>query len=311
MSKDKVQRCTKCGVEKKLSNFYMTDSVAFKNTRRVPICKDCLKSLIETTDAESVFRMIDKPYIASLWKSCLLEYDSLATALINYMRQINSLPQYKHMTFAHSAYDADLSDIDKEMEQKEIKIERTTNYDINKLREKWGYQFKDEDLIGFESLYRELESNYLLQTAQHVEYLKLACIANYNAKRFLAEGDTKQAKDYLDMFDKIAKGGNLAPSQLSKADLQGGLNTFGELVKRVEQELDIIPILPRFMKEPKDDVDLTIYYYVSYIQHLLGQPLGKYEDIYKFIEQRKLDYELHTLDDIDGDIESGVKNDIL
>lgn len=294
MSKNEAQRCTKCGVEKKLREFYASDSLVYKNTGRVPICKICLRKMVkDNVSIEDVCRMIDKPYIASLWRSSFVDADiDPVKAFSNYMRQINSLPQYKSMTYEHTSYDAGSNEDGDLTTVEEVKENiNPNNYNMEYLKSKWGYEFSAKELVGFEDLYNELQSNYLLKTAQHIEYLKLACISNYKAKVALAENDVKGAKDYLDMFDKIAKSGNLTPAQLSKSDLQGGLNTFGEMVKKVEEEVDIIPILPVFKRQPKDDVDLTIYYYVTYIQHLLDRPLCKYEDLYKFLDERKKDYE--------------------
>lgn len=308
MSKEKIQQCTKCGTEKKLRDFYASDSPAYKNTGRVPICKACLRNMVkDNVGIADICRMIDKPYIASLWRSSFVDADiDPVRAFVNYIRQINSLPQYRSMTYEHTSYDAgDDYDNDSFADTAEVEEDiNPHNYNMERLKSKWGNEFSAKELVGFEELYNELQSNYMLRTAQHVEYLKLACISNYKAKVALAANQIKEAKDYLDMFDKIAKSGNLTPAQLSKSDMQGGLNTFGEMVKKVEEETDIIPILPEFRSQPKDDVDLTIFYYVNYMQHLLDRPICTYEDLYKFLEVRKQDYEQRAIE-----LESGAEDD--
>src|SRR5690606_34225780 len=105
------------------------------------------------------------------------------------------------------------------------------------------------------------------------------------------KGDVKDAKDWGALAQKAAQDAKINPSQLSKSDLTDGLDTFGQLVRTVEQAVDIIPILPVFKERPQDKVDFTLLCYINYVRDLKGLPLVEYEEIYKFYEQRKKDYE--------------------
>ena len=72
--------------------------------------------------------------------------------------------------------------------------------------------------------------------------------------------------------------------------MQGGLNSFSELLMAVEQTVDVIPILPRFKFRPNDAIDFNIWCIINYLRDLEGKPLCSYEDIYKFYDQRKAEY---------------------
>ena len=83
--------------------------------------------------------------------------------------------------------------------------------------------------------------------------------------------------------------------------MTGGLNTVGELVRAVEQVEDIIPILPKFKSRPQDKVDFAIWCYINYARDLEGKPLVDYEDVYRFYEERKKEYEKEFGSLEDGD----------
>lgn len=77
---------------------------------------------------------------------------------------------------------------------------------------------------------------------------------------------------------------------MTQADLQGGINSFSEIFKAVEQAVDIIPILPRFKFRPNDALDFNIWCYINYARDLQGLPLCTYEEVYKFYDKRKEEY---------------------
>ena len=92
---------------------------------------------------------------------------------------------------------------------------------------------------------------------------------------------------------KQAERAKINPNQFSKADLQGGLTTIGEIAQAVEQNVDIIPVLPQFKFRPNDAVDFCIW---NYIRDLEGKPLVEYKDVYKFYDKMREDYITSTGD---------------
>jgi hypothetical protein len=136
-----------------------------------------------------------------------------------------------------------------------------------------------------------LKNNYQEKTAMHTE--ALLTYIRYRVKEEIstAKNDMKSAKEWGQLAQKAAQDAKINPSQLSKSDLSDGLDTFGQLVRTVEQAVDIIPILPKFKEKPQDKPDFTLWCYVNYVRDLKGLPLVPYQDIYKFYDQRKKDYE--------------------
>ena len=98
------------------------------------------------------------------------------------------------------------------------------------------------------------------------------------------------AKIWGDLAMKQAERAKINPNQFSKADLQGGISTISEIAQTVEQNVDIIPILPQFLWRPNDAVDFCIWNYINYARDLEGKPLVEYKDVYKFYDKMKEDY---------------------
>lgn len=291
------KKCPSCQLPRSLSAFYTSHS-SLHGDGKIPYCKTCLLS-VPTSDIKAVrdlLRQIDKPWVASIWRS--ISTDGKGKELGRYLRIINSLPQYTG--WGGSQIVEDIADVAVQEAikaptgKKKSKAKKTGEYNLDHLRKFWGNMWLEEDLIAFQDFYDSFTKNYNLVTSQHIEFAKMATMNNVRARKALSEGDVANAQKYTDMFDKMTKAGNIQPQQLSKADIQGGLNTFGELVKQTEQAKDIIPILPVFRKKPQDSVDFTIWCYVNYIQRLLNIPESPYEELYQYIDQRTKDYEAST-----------------
>lgn len=103
-------------------------------------------------------------------------------------------------------------------------------------------------------------------------------------------GNSKEAQDWMNMYLKAMEAGKLTPAKLTNSDL-GGMDSFGELARMVEQAQDIVPILPKFKEKPQDKPDFTIWCYLNYIRHMMDLPMCEYEDIWKFYEERRKDFE--------------------
>jgi hypothetical protein len=179
---------------------------------------------------------------------------------------------------------------------------KNNNMDINDLKIKWGMDYKDEDLIKFELKYKELRKNYEIKTASHDEFLKHACVASVKATQCIAKDDPDGTKTWMSIFKDMTNAGKLQPSQMSKADLSGGLNNFGEFWKSLEDAKNVIEILPEFKKQPRDDADFVLYCNIQYMRRVLGLPDIKYDEIWKFYEELAEQFNIEDLD-MDLDIE--------
>ncbi len=170
------------------------------------------------------------------------------------------------------------------------------NYDLNSLKEKYGYGYPNEEYYLFENKYQQLESSFQLLTTMHEEYFKEYCINKVKETLAKAKGNFKEAKEWANMVKDVAEAGKLKPSQMSKADLSAGLDGFGQLARAVEEKVEVLSLLPKFTQQPKDKVDVVLWLYINYIRDLKGLPEVEYKEIWKFYEKRKDDYEKQELD---------------
>ena len=138
--------------------------------------------------------------------------------------------------------------------------------------------------------YEKLKFNYSLQTNLHQEALATYVRFKVKEEDATAKGNVDEAKKWYDAAQNAASNGKLTPRQLSESDLQGGISSFSEIFKAVEQAIDVIPILPRFKYRPNDALDFNIWCYINYARDLQGLPQCSYEDIYKFYDKKKQEY---------------------
>lgn len=292
MSKDNDYKiCIDCKKKLKLSNFYNSNDPL--SDGKAPICKPCIKKIINYDDIKtiySVLRSMNMPFIYNLWDDQNKKGGNIFGL---YVRLINSLPNYKGLTWEDSTF----CDSEDQAEHGSKNMNSSTDEEHSNLINKWGEGYSSEEYRAFERKYGMLKNNYQEKTAMHTE--ALLTYIRYRVKEELAtaKGDSKSAKDWGALAKDAATAAKINPSQLSQSDLSDGLDNFGQLVRSVEQAVDIIPILPQFKERPNDKVDFTIWCYVNYIRDLKGLPLASYEEIYSFYEARKKEYEQSSVDE--------------
>ncbi len=326
----KKKICSSCGRELPLSTgFYSSKSPLFAVDKKINICKECfiLNALnnetgeIDEAKFKNLLRKTDFPFYRDNLQSATNQYvkehgyvsedevkyhgDDIVKL---YMKNVNSLRQLSEKSFEDSEKDGFI--------QKRSRILKNANEDIRMLsnenkvikKEKKHYSESDDfeitddiiQLFGdgytkneyrkmFEK-YEKLKINYTLQTNIHQE--ALATYVRFKVKEEIAtaEGNVDAARKWYDSAQNAAEKAKLTPKQLTKADLDSGINSISELTKALEQAVDVIKILPRFKYRPNDAPDFNIWCYVNYERKLNDQPEATYEDVYAFYDKRKQDY---------------------
>lgn len=278
-------KCTKCERTLSTINFYSSKSPMFP-TKKIPICKECIKDMIDYDDIDTVYsilRLMDLPFIQEIWRECEINKNDTFGC---YLRRI-SLPSFKGLKWKNSIFSGN----EVTFEDGIIKNKPLLSLkEKQRLIDKWGLGYDDNELYSFEKKYVMLKDNYPEKTAMHTE--ALFTYIRYRVKEELAtaQGDAVNATKWGSLADKAAQNAKINPSQLSNADLSGGLNGFGELVRAVEGAKDIIPILPKFKKKASDDVDFTLLCYINYVRRLKNLPDATYEEVWDFYEKRRQEY---------------------
>ena len=325
----KKKICSSCGRELPLSTgFYSSKSQLFAVDGKINICKECFISNalneetgeIDELKFKNLLRRTDFPYYRDNLQSATLQYakehgyvseDDVkyhgADIIKLYMKNVNSLRQLSTKSFEDSEKDGFI--------QKRSTVLKDVNADIKMLNESnipkkekkhksdiGDFEITDEiiELFGdgytateYKKMYEKYEKlklNYTLQTNLHQEALATYVRFKVKEEEATAEGNVDEAKKWYDAAQNAASNGKLTPKQLTKADLDSGINSVSELTKALEQAVDVIKILPRFKYRPNDAPDFNIWCYVDYERKLNDQPPVSYEDVYSFYDKRKQDY---------------------
>lgn len=291
-----------CGQSKLKSEFYKSHEVG-NGTGVIPICKKCIKRAVALPDGtyntdklKEILRNtnVNKPFLSSIWEKALLNpkpdkvgayFSNIGFNAMSHMKwedsDVDCLPSKSNGNFISTT--AQIQYETEEVEGGTFVIKKWM-YDL------FGDGFTPEEYRAMEKKYNFLKENYTESTNMHTE--ALVTYVKYKVKEDLAisEGKMGEAKTWSDLASKAATNAKINPSQMSKADLMGGINTISEISQAVEEAVDIIPILPRFKYRPNDAVDFAIWCYVNYIRDLQGKPLCEYSDVYQFYDDRKNAY---------------------
>lgn len=82
-----------------------------------------------------------------------------------------------------------------------------TDEDRTYLRLKWGKTYKPEEWVRLEQLYNEMMESYDIQSAGHIDTLKLVCKTSLKANQLLDIGDVEGAQKMIKMYDGLMKSG--------------------------------------------------------------------------------------------------------
>ena len=325
----KKKICSACGRELPLSTgFYSSKSPMFAVDGKINICKECFISNalneetgeIDELKFKNLLRRTDFPYYRDNLQSATLQYakehgyvseDDVkyhgADIIKLYMKNVNSLRQLSTKSFEDSEKDGFIqkrSTVLKDVNA-DIKMLNESNIPVKEKKHKsdiGDFEITDEiiELFGdgyttteYKKMYEKYEKlklNYTLQTNLHQEALATYVRFKVKEEEATAEGNVDEAKKWYDAAQNAASNGKLTPKQLTKADLDSGINSVSELTKALEQAVDVIKILPRFKYRPNDAPDFNIWCYVDYERKLNDQPPVSYEDVYSFYDKRKQDY---------------------
>lgn len=149
------------------------------------------------------------------------------------------------------------------------------------------------DTLEYKKMYKKYEKlklNYTLQTNLHQEALATYVRFKVKEEDATAKGNVDEAKKWYDAAQNAAEKAKLTPKQLTKADLDSGVNSVSELTKAVEQAVDVIKIMPQFKYRPNDAPDFNIWCYVDYERKLNDQPPVSYEEVYSFYDKKREEY---------------------
>lgn len=308
------KECSICRKVKKLSNFYLASNPATSSDgKTVNVCKKCVKDAILNDDGslnidkfKENLMLMDKPYVPEALDSAIKETNTAIKSgkgrkdvVGNYMKNIASLPQYSKLSFMQSMQilDGGILNNSSSVSAKDFKrneevyVRQIDDFVVtDDLLEIFGEGYTKTDYRLMKKKYDKMKFSYSGTTNLHEEALATYVRFKVKEEQATVAGNVGEADKWNKAAQDAADKAKLSPKQLTQADLQGGLNSVGEIAKAVEQSVDIIQILPRFRWSPNDAPDFIIWCYINYCRKLQGLPCVEYKEVYAFYDKKKEEY---------------------
>ena len=145
-----------------------------------------------------------------------------------------------------------------------------TDEDRTYLLLKWGKGYRPDQWVTLEQLYDDMMKSYDIQSAGHIDTLKLVCKASLKANQLLDLGDIDGAQKAVKMYDGLMKSGKFTAAQ-NKAETGEYVDSVSELVLVCEKE----GFIPRYYVDgPQDKVDRVLEDTQRYVYNLVTEEMG-------------------------------------
>ena len=178
-----------------------------------------------------------------------------------------------------------------------------TEEDRKYLLLKWGKTYKPEEWIKLEQLYEEMMGSYDIQTAGHIDTLKLVCKTSLKANQLLDIGDVDGAQKMIKMYDGLMKSGKFTAAQ-NKAESGEYVDSISELVAICEKD----GFIPRYYTDgPQDKVDRTLQDLQSYTHTLVTEEMN----LGNLIENAVKQIEADRIKDAEDESEAADDDDLM
>lgn len=175
-------------------------------------------------------------------------------------------------------------------------VSQLTDEDKLILRVKWGKTYKPDEWIQLEKLYNEMMESYDIQSAGHIDTLKMICKTSLKANQLLDMGDVDGAQKMVKMYDMLMKSGKFTAAQ-NKTDSGNAVDSIGELIAMCERD----GFFPRYYTDqPMDKVDRTIQDLQKYTRTLITDEMNLGNLIEGAAKQIQADKEKEALRDADA-----------
>ena len=258
--------CPICGKWKSSSNFYKSKKTASGIEHFG--CKSCILDLctdklpdgsrIDNRDKTvDTFRRLDWVFIESDYRAQFQTIEekvgenTRSTVAQTLIVMINSLPQYRGLSFRDSVFDVD--DLENNSEEN-VKIVQKT---LKAAKKRFGNNYNNDSLMFLENEYEDWTSRYECETKAQEEVFESLAILKLSKREALKAGkSTKEIdKSYQDWLDT----GNLKPKQNTLETLSDA-QTLGTLLQKYEETRPLPEIDPELSDVDKIGTYIDAFY---------------------------------------------------
>lgn len=235
--------CIKCGKTRASSSFYSN-----RNDMIHPnfsVCKDCVKEHYDTVKnieaLHDILRLLDAPFILERWQFVM--NSEKQDKLGDYLRQINSLPNWKGLKYKDSTKvgGAEIETTEDLLMQTDVVFQDNVKF--------WGnkkYSVDDYDFLN--EVYAELCQDRKPNSFTTKNAYKNIARTQLQAQKALESGNSGEYDKLMKTLSTLMGDANVKPTQT--AGENSGLASWGEWVRRVEEQRPVLAPTAEF-----EDVD--------------------------------------------------------
>ena len=254
-----LKTCTKCGVEKKDSEFYNTYSDLYKADGKQPICKQCVLELYNelktrfADDRKAIFLICQKLdcVFKSIYAKAAIEDTGgrFSSPIQSYFAKVNSAKTLKDSMFENSDSEFEIAEVS---EEDLIEME----YTINKADiDLFGKGYTGDEYQRLNLLYRDYCEEYGADNLTTRKVYVSLCKTELARDKALENGDLTTFEKLTTLIGKLFADASLRPKEL-KGENDKDDFSLGVWIQRWE---DSKPI-PSVSKEFKDVDGIETYF---------------------------------------------------
>ena len=229
--------CVCCNKQKGTTSFY-----SHRNPLIAPnmgLCKECAKEHYTDMDSlHTIFRLLNVPFIMDRWQFVMAS--EKPDKLGDYLRQINSLPHWKELTYKNS----DTENGSQITSTEDYLAQTNRSYQEN--MRFWGnkkYTVEDFDFLN--SIYDDLSQDRKPNSAMMKNAYKNIARTQLQAQKALESGSATEFDKLMKTLSTLMGDANVKPAQTSVEN--NGIESWGEWVRKIEETRPILAPTEEFI----------------------------------------------------------------